>query len=609
MNSPELNRPTDKVADHGIPRWLPLGLLLTVVTVLTGRWIWFAGIGDFGWTYEYGMRVLQGEIPYRDFVSTLPQLTSYTIIPFIVALHGSLWSFTIHLYLWWLVSLLVGLKVAQAVGLRPGTQAAAMFFAACLSLPALHLGHAYSYTATAGFGLTLLRLLKFRIEPRPRHLLVAGLWTGLTLFAKQNIGAVTLLLGGGIIAYDAMMRREARAMFWRGLIFGTGVAITFGPVFWYFASHGGGSEVFKQMFSDAGAGKGGVSRMLFNLIPLWFFTPETPHRNLWILAVSGTVFGSFLFLLGTKMSRLRKPALTPVPNEVTKSNIVWLVGLSIAAVTILSAVSLLDLPAVRDFCAGLHPAAMYRFQGYTFPLIFIAYAFFTALTIVSLLNPPHWRQPGLFIPILALALILWGHEMSCEGYLPLGAPLVVPLALLVLEKTGLLRNPMAWACAGGIGIILGLSLSTQREFLAASFKPLEQLPADSKFAGLLGTSTYAAGIAELHHEVAPRIQNQPTLWIHTGGPHQAWGGKPVFGPATMHLDTYNLRAEPGFRAHWTTNPPAFIFVGFQAPAKGSQLFTKEALAQWLPEHYQRVWHSTNQPAELWQFRHQSSSIP
>ncbi len=158
----------------------PLKLLLLVVGILTTRWIWIAGLGDYAWNYELGMRVLQGEVPYRDFICTLPQLTSYSIVPFLVALKGSLWAFHLHLYFWWLATLLVGLQIARKLDLRPAAQAAAMFLAASLSLPAIHLGHAYSYAGTFFFGLTLLQLLKHRTQADLKQLLLAGAFAGLS---------------------------------------------------------------------------------------------------------------------------------------------------------------------------------------------------------------------------------------------------------------------------------------------------------------------------------------------------------------------------------------------------------------------------------------------
>ena len=171
MNPPLASNQPDPQAVSPAPDRRPLKLLLAIVGILTARWIWIAGLGDYAWTYELGMRVSQGEVPFRDFICTLPQLTSYTIVPFVVLLKGNLWAFSLHLYAWWFATLLVGLQVARALGLRPAAQIAAMFFAACVSLPATHLGHAYSYAGTFFFGLTLLQLkrpaLSTSVRPLP----------------------------------------------------------------------------------------------------------------------------------------------------------------------------------------------------------------------------------------------------------------------------------------------------------------------------------------------------------------------------------------------------------------------------------------------------------
>lgn len=585
---------------------LPLKLLLFVTGILAARWIWFAGIGDYGWTYELGVRVMQGEVPYRDYLSTLPQLTSYTIIPFIWALQGNLWAFALHLYFWWLVALLVGWQVVRAFGLRPVAQAAALFFAACLSLPALQLGHAYSYAATACFGLVLLQLLQHRRNGRGRHLVFAGGLAGLCLFAKQNIGAVAVLLGAGATVAECLVKRETRISPRRLLFFCGGVALTFLPIFAYFACHAGVGEVFQQMFSDAGAGKGGVRRMLFNLIPLWFFVPGTPGRWLWTFGITAIVMFSFLGFLAARMFRAQANAAAV--GSPTARNSWRVLAAAIGIVVFLSGVSLFDLPSVRDFFARGHPAAMYAYQGYTFPLFFIAYAFFTALAIVGLLTRKLWREPKFTLLLLAFPLILWGHEMSCEGYLPFGAPLVVPLAMVLLESTGLVCNTVPLSSIAGAVMILGLSVSTQPEFRAASFKPLERLPADSKFAGIWASPNYVARLTELHEHVTPRIRDHTTLWICVGDPHLAWGGRSTFSVPLIHLDTYNIRSEPALMQHWQTHPPEFVFVGYYLPPAHSHLLNKEAVNTWLPERYDLVWQSPVYEAVLWQLRPETTNV-
>lgn len=602
MNTAPSNLPPQARAGDSPRDRRPLLVLLGIVGVLTARWIWLAGLGDYAWNYELGMRVRQGEVPYRDFICTLPQLTSYTIVPFLVVLKNNLWAFSLHLYFWWIASLWAGWKISQNLGLRPAAQAGAIFFAACLSLPAIHLGHAYSYAGTFFFGLTLLELIRWRRQANLKKLVLAGAFAGLGIFAKQNIGVMAGLLGLGVIAYDGVMNNQINLVLRRSLAFGAGAAGSFLPIFFYFASQAGAAEVYQQMFSDAGAGKGGLFGMLFHVLPLIFFTPETPLRQLWTLLVSGGLALLFLGLLGRKMYCLQKlfpsaPPQLPAPRDHWK-----LLRSAMAIVIFASVISLFDFPLIRAWCDKLHPAAIYNFHGYVAPLVFIAYSFFTALATICLLSVDHWRKPELFLPLLALPLILWGHELSCEGYLPFGAPVVVPLAVVLLETIGLIRNTLPLMCGAGTVLIVGLAASTQNEFQPSSFKAVAPLPANTKFAGLYARPDFVANIRELNEQVAPKIQDQSTLWLCIGGPHAAWGGRSVFSVATLFGDTYNLRSEPALMQHWKAQPPRFIFVGDRNYCPGSRLFPTDALNLWLPQDYDPVWKSPRRDATLWQLR-------
>lgn len=579
----------------------PLTLLLLLVGILTARWIWIAGLGDYAWNYELGMRVLQGEVPYRDFISTLPQLTSYTIVPLLAALQGSVWAFHLHLYLWWLATLLVGLQIARRLGLRPAAQAGAMFLATCLSLPAIHLGHAYSYAGTFFFGLALLQLFEHRKQAALKPLFCAGAFAGLGILAKQNIGMMTVILGLGVMTYDCVMNHQTHLVLRRAFVFGLGTTATFLPIFAYFASQAGAGEVFHQMFSDASAGKGGMIGMIFHVLPLIFFTPETPLRQLWTLVVSGGVALIFFGLVGGQMYRLQKSP--PINERHQAPRDFWkLILCAIGIVACLAAISLVDLPLIRSWCNKLHPAAIYEFHGFVAPLVFVAYSFFTALAAVCLLSAEHWRKPNLFLPIWGLPLILWGHEISCEGYLPFGAPVVVPLAFVLLEKIGLVRNTVPLAGIAGTMVMLGLAGSTQDSFQPPCFKSVAPLPPNTKFAGLYARPEFVTNTKELNEIVTPKIQDQTTLWLCVGGPHLAFGGKSVFSVAALFGDTYNLRSEPILFAHWQAQPPRFVFVGNRNYCHGSRLFTTEALNSWLPHQYDPVWKSSHRDATLWQLR-------
>jgi hypothetical protein len=321
------------------------------------------------------------------------------------------------------------------------------------------------------------------------------------------------------------------------------------------------------------------------------------------LLISGAIAALFLTVIGLKMYRIQKnPALQ---SEPTAGNSWRFITIAVGIVTLLSVVSLFDLPGVRSFFGHI-PNAIYPCHGYAAPMIFMMYSFFTALAIICLLSADHWRQPAFFLPIITLPLILWGHEISCEGYLPFGAPVVVPVAMTLLERIGLVRNTVPLASIAGLLIVLAHSISTNPGYPAPTFQALPAFPADSKFAGLRAHPEFVAYADEMLKDVSPRIRGHETLWVCLGGPHLAWGGKPVFSPATMCGDTYNARSEEVFYNRWQRQPPQFVYVYNPNPCFGSRLLTKDGLNRWLPAQYRLAWKSSQRDATLWELRPQSS---
>jgi hypothetical protein len=304
---------------------------------------------------------------------------------------------------------------------------------------------------------------------------------------------------------------------------------------------------------------------------------------------------------------LQKQPISPAIGQPPPSSWSWIAG-ALGVVALLSAFSLFDLPQIRAVLSKLHPKAIYEFHGFVAPLVFVAYSFFTALAVICLLNPDHWRKSELFVPIVALPLILWGHEMSCQGYLPFGAALVVPLAVVLLEAMGLIRNSVPLICIAAVVLSLGLACSTGEKFYPSCFKPLQRLPDDSKFAMLWSRPEFTAGIKEMQTDVSPVIRGKTVLWLESGGPHLAWGGKPVYSVAQLFADTYNARSEPGMMKRWQEQPPEFVFVNEPWPCQGSRLFTKEALAIWLPQRYVPIWKSSHSDAILWQLQSTTNNI-
>jgi hypothetical protein len=574
-------------------------MLGLVTAVLTARWIWIAGITDYAWTYELGMRVWRGEVPYRDFVCALPQLTSYTLVPFLALLKGNLWGFAIHLYLWWLASLWVGWRVSQRLGLSRALQSAAIFLAACVSFPPNGLGHAYSYAGTFFFALLLLCLLRHQETPELKRVLWGGVWAGLALLAKQNIGGVAVLFGLFGFAQDARSREnDARPIRDLGG-FGTSVALTFLPAFAFFAFHAGPVEVLTQMFLDAGAGKGGLEALITHALPLLFFTPETPFRHLWTIAISGLV--SMLLLGGLAWkANLGQPAVAPPTPAPEPAGIGWYVAqvAALAAVVVICGISLVPWPAVKQLCNALSSRYLH---GYTGLVIFLLYAALTALSVIFLLRVILHRQPKLFVAALALPAILWGHEISAHGYLVYGAPLAIPLALWILEKHLPMRGAGYLAGALGVLMVFTHAAFAYPTYRLGTFETLRGFPRESRFAGLMAARSSADSVNEILANVSPRIQARRTLWMCIGGPHLAYGGAPVRSVAVLHFDTYHQRSEAPLREEWQRQPPEFAFMGYYLPCVGSTHFTPEAMSAWLAQHYRPVWSSSDNKNTLWEF--------
>jgi len=581
-------------------RFAPYAVLLLIFSLLTARWIWIAGITDYAWTYELGMRIWQGEVPYRDFICTLPQLTSYTLAPFLALLKGSLWGFALQLYLWWLASLWIGLLVVRKLGLSTPLQSASVFLAACVSFPPVGLGHPYSYAGTFFFGLLLLCLLRHRAMPRASQLLLGGASAGLALLAKQNIGLVAFGLGLLALAHVAAIRGNGRSLMGDAACFVAGAAATFVPAFTYFASRAGAGEVWSQMFLDAGAGKGGIDRMLSNVLPLFPFTAESADYLFWTLPISGLVSLIFLGVFGylADIGQTRKAQPPGQPGISISNPSVFLAG-AFTLVTLVSVVSLFNLPQWRATFDSLIPRFVY---GYIGPLIAILYSALNALSVITLLNLWLRKRFDLLLPAVALPMILWGHEISAHGYLVYSAPVAVPLAFYLAEKQFAFPHAARLAYALGAICVGTHALFPHTTYRLGTFEALQRLPDNSRFAKLWAAPSYAGGVDELLTNVTPRIQGRRTLWIAIGGPHLAFGGAPVRSVATLHFDTYHARSEPGLVEEWNRHPPEFVFVGYYVPCLGSRYLTREALDNWLPLHYQRVWQSSERATSLWELK-------
>jgi hypothetical protein len=313
-----------------------------------------AGLGDYGWTYEAAYRIGHGEVPYRDFISSLPPLTSYTLALPIRLFGDSFWWFQLHLYFWWFLALWVGWRLMRLVTTRPALLASAGVLAVAVSNPASTLGHAYNYAATTLAGSEML-LLMYSWTKRSRILcLAAGFAAAACVFAKQNVGVAMSFAGAMVLLVPAIRQGTS----WLFVCFVLGWLCGFLPIAGYFSLMVGAPEFVLQAFRDAAAGKGGVWVVIGRALPRLILAPETPNRRLVETALSAVVL-AILAVWGIRALRLRGRRTGPdvgVPKETRPS--VWLViWLAVAAILLL--VSLIEVPALANL-QGRPACAPYR---------------------------------------------------------------------------------------------------------------------------------------------------------------------------------------------------------------------------------------------------------
>lgn len=593
-------QPNNRILD---PRWM-LGIIFSIFTL---RWIWIAGLGDYGLSYEGGMRILAGEIPYRDTITTLPQLTSYSIIPFLIAFKGNLFSFAFHLYAWWLFALIAGLQVAKELGCDRTLRTAALFLGACISFPALSHANAYNYASTAFAGFAMCFNLRALASGKLRDAFISGVFIGLTIFAKQNVGAAAFAVGGAVFAYEALVKRSFIPTLKLGLVYSVGCLGAFLPVFFYFAAHAGLHETFLQMFSDASAAKGGMKGMLQKGLPIIFFQPGTPHRHFWDLAVSGFVFAFWLALISL---RLRRQPQSPTPDDETNqrnSNNWFLIGL--LTVAAISLISIVNIPVLKSLFNSLRTA--YFPHNYLL-FLYALYVGWCTLFLTFLLRLESWRSKQIVFSLLWLAVFILVFATSGFWYFVFSAPVAVPISFYLLRHLNLIRSGHAFAVTIGTASVVVFSIfptQCMSGALVPTFEALDRLPSQTHFAGLYAGRSFAVQVRERLEFISPRIGNQRTLWLAIPGPFLAFGGAPVRNIPALYHDTYNPRNESPLKEEWERHPPEFVVLESFHPNNNAKFLTPQYLTTWLTNSYDLILQEKTSHASLWHYRASTNSPP
>jgi hypothetical protein len=163
-------------------------------------------IYDEGWVIVPAVRILSGEVPYRDFWVQVNPLSHYLLAGVFAVLGPSLLAARLTA---------VGIGAVSALlifllGSRVGSRWAALAAAICYAFWSTNQHNIYWYSNVAVLGVLLsLAAVRAHFDRRSDTALVlAGALTGLTYFTKQNIGSAVALSIGAALLLNAAFAGE-----------------------------------------------------------------------------------------------------------------------------------------------------------------------------------------------------------------------------------------------------------------------------------------------------------------------------------------------------------------------------------------------------------------
>jgi len=589
---------TYKGEKSGLP-WAVLGLVFVVMSL---RWIWVVRSGvDFGWSYEPAWRIAHGQVPYGDFIQTLPILAPYLLGALMKLMGDSLWVFQINLYLSWLGAMAVGLALLDFLETSVSFRVLSIFTASSLSFPFILIGAAHSYQGTLFAGLAAYFFFRYLCRRSSWDIFAVGFFTGLAVFAKQNVGLFTgLTVGVSLLWSFASPPQTMRDCARRVLALVGGVAVVCVPLLVFLSYRVGLKEVLLEMFADASAGKGTPLAILARGLPRLVMSPATAHRRFVELAVSAGLLGCACLFFGAMLARQchgsEQLRTTDCTNHEARG---WLpIGIAtyFALVIAVWAVTLLELPIVRMAMQMLHPRLVLA-NNWAETAAQMAYIVTASAGLAcGWLILRRKADPKLIFPLLFMLGISYGSVTSSLSYFVYAAPISIPLLLHLLKRLYFpcLRR---WALASAaLFVTIATVFPVAPETVFCKLLPL---PHSSPFAGLYADPEYQKRVVELWTNVTPEIKGHRTLWLTGGGPHSAYGGLPVLNVTSFYLDTYNSRSEQRLREAWLNNPPEFVVLEPFDRAANDTFLREDELPRWLAARYHVIWTNDRKTVTLW----------
>ena len=589
--------------------WLWLGLTLALIAI---RWCAVPTTADFGINYEPAWRIAHGEHQYADFYLTLPPLTNYTTAACILLFGESLWAWTIHLYLWWFGAMVVGLAILLRLTRSHALIVPTILLTAVFSSPPVMGGNSYDYAVTCLSGLMILAMLRTSTPFSAWRVVWIGFLGGLCVLTKQNVGAAMTFAAAAVVGWQAL-GQGIRHLFAQTLTFAVGFAIGFLPMFLWLAGYAGFSEVWLQMFHDAGAGKGGALRILLRSMPrpiLQYGDFEYQRFVEAFLALAAsTVMTVWLWRArGSADSDFAAETKPTDPDPATETS-PWKPAGILLLLAALYAATLIEVPGIAGIYDKVNETLMVNpyvlFVELVYILLVATAGVVTALYLRQTWSKSNWGLGQLNLPIVTawlMGVLAVSHAMTCPSQMIESAPVALPcLAFLLHDRLGTRRAVrLCWQ-----GAVVTVLLTTLFSFRSVVFDRLAPFPTDSAFAGLYGHPDIVHHVDQMQKHVAPRIHGHSTLWLTHLGPHSAYGGLPVRNVAVLFSDTYHPRIEEELFTEWEESPPEYVVYGPFRPARGSVRLTHDVLHTWLQQRYRQVWLGKDEDSKFGRFRETS----
>lgn len=556
-----------------------LWLAILPIALLTVRWVFVAGIGEYGMMYDQAYRLSIGQVWYRDLLSTHPPIAAHVLGWLFRLTPPSLLLYNVHLYLWWLASIFVGYLLLRRYDIRGWTRCAALVSSAALSLPCLTPGHAYFYAAGVFCGLFVLCFDIGLGTNRRGWMFSAGMLAGAAMFARQNLAAA--MIGGiGFLYLLSILRRsiDYRKASTEVALMICGFILSFGGILLIFSRTAGASEVLHELLLDGAHGKAGEYGLLARLIPRINLKAGLAHRRIAELVASVIVYSALLLWMARRKAK-------PVANRETGA-----FKLLLMATVILIAANFLTLVPVDNVNRW--------FDSSTWPAIPTATLALTDLLNIAWLSGMLWLLVSSWKSISekqlargALACFVFaGTIVSSQSYSVQLAPILVPLTIAVLGPE-----------FSRVAVIRGLSLLTAVWAAScvvsfpATFERLAPIPGPRQFAGVFAPESYIHLTTEILGNVTPEITGKTVLWIAIYGPHAAFGGIPAPNVVPWDKTTFTSRQVAYLLRRWQADPPRYVILGPFWGDDDLQFGPESGFRQWLNTTYSKGWCSSLQP--------------